>query len=345
MATVCAVVLTFNRKELLKKCLNAIIGQTANCAQLIVVDNASHDGTSEMLQIDYPTVQLCRLSENVGAAGGFNLAMRLGVAVGAEFLWVMDDDVIADEVALQELLDSYNYLTANDQNPPFVISSARAPQGLATNVPDIDRSMNSLRYRSWPQFLDQGIVPVQRATFVSILFPVATFAKYGFPIASMFIWGEDTEFTIRITKKEPGYFCGRSKVTHVRATAGSLDIRYERNPDRLEWYRHEIRNRVYICRRHGSVRSTLDYIWKTARKALRLAARGDFTRAQIIVHGLTRGLMFKPAESRFDSQIQNSGVAFMAPSLAKQLAATMFENITSSEPSSRVVKLNVKGRK
>ncbi|MBQ0778927.1 MAG: glycosyltransferase, partial [Pseudomonas sp.] len=71
MKKVYAVVLTYNRKDLLKRSLDAIFSQTRCCDGVIVIDNASSDGTESMLmQADYPGLQLYVLSHNIGASGG-----------------------------------------------------------------------------------------------------------------------------------------------------------------------------------------------------------------------------------------------------------------------------------
>ncbi|UXN72564.1 glycosyltransferase [Devosia sp. A8/3-2] len=238
MGGVYAVVLTYNRQSLLRQCLLAIIGQTTACDGIIVFDNASTDGTAEMLQAEFPAVEIIQAQQNVGAAGGFNLSMQMAIAAGADRIWVMDDDVIAQPDALEHLQASLSLVEADGKYPPFMISTARDPAGELTNVPDIDRRRNSLHYQTRPAYLAYGLAPVTRSTFVSIPVPARTFTAHGYPLASMFIWGEDSEFTLRITKKQPGLMSGASKVTHVRAQAGQLDITTENDERRLRWHQY-----------------------------------------------------------------------------------------------------------
>ena len=132
MSSIFAVVLTFDRKELLRACLTAISRQTLPCDGVIVVDNGSSDGTvfRDMLRSEFSSVEVCRLRENVGAAGGFSLGMRLAVAAGAERIWVMDDDVIAEPDALEKLADGLNFVEQQGAEPPFVVSVARSQGGV-----------------------------------------------------------------------------------------------------------------------------------------------------------------------------------------------------------------------
>ncbi len=331
MGGVYAVVLTYNRSELLEQCLNAIAKQTVPIDTVLVIDNGSTDGTTEMLREEYPWVEVCQAAENSGAAGGFNLAMRVAVAAGADFAWVMDDDVIPEVDALERLQESFEFVEEASDAPPFVVSTARAPNGEFTNVPDIDQSRNSLKYPNWPLYLEKGLIPVRRATFVSILLPRSTFLSYGYPLSSMFIWGEDSEFTMRVTKKAPGFMCGASRVVHLRALAGRLDIRSETKASRLKWHRYFVRNGLYTRKRHASKAVAMKYAGTKLREALHLFVEGRFVKSSLIVQGVFQGLFFNPNESRFIEAIDDSGISFMTDSLHSRLTAKTFEKALSQK--------------
>src|SRR3546814_2749752 len=101
--------------ELLHTCLSAVIGQSVPCDYIVVVDNASIDGTAQVLShARYQDVQVCRLHNNTGASGGFSLGFQLGYATGADFIWAMDDDVIPDQNALLKLLDARSCLRSEE---------------------------------------------------------------------------------------------------------------------------------------------------------------------------------------------------------------------------------------
>lgn len=114
MQKVTAVVVTYNRIELLKECINSLqmqqsLVESAGDVQLdiLIVDNASNDGTHEW--IDGLTAEkefhALHLSENTGGAGGFYSGMKWAVEHGADYVWIMDDDTIPEEDALVKLLD------------------------------------------------------------------------------------------------------------------------------------------------------------------------------------------------------------------------------------------------
>src|SRR3954452_22267184 len=95
MSVFCGIV-THNRKNLLLDCLEALAGQTQPLDRVLVVDNASSDGTLEHLRASGIAARLpldyLRLERNGGGAEGFHYAVRAGIDSGADWIWLMDDD-------------------------------------------------------------------------------------------------------------------------------------------------------------------------------------------------------------------------------------------------------------
>jgi GT2 family glycosyltransferase len=103
--SVCAVVVTFNRKAMLRTCLESLLRQERPLDRIVIVDNASSDGTPELLAAEFPDLTLVRLDSNTGGAGGFNAGMRWAYDQGFEWLWLMDDDVEMEPGALRVMLE------------------------------------------------------------------------------------------------------------------------------------------------------------------------------------------------------------------------------------------------
>jgi len=97
---VLAVVVTHNRKHLLARCLEGIKAQRDFIPSVLVIDNASSDGTSAMLAAD--GVDFVK-QENVGSAGGWPRGITEALARGYDAAWLMDDDGYPDPAALMEL--------------------------------------------------------------------------------------------------------------------------------------------------------------------------------------------------------------------------------------------------
>src|SRR4051812_43764609 len=84
-----AIVVTHNRRGLLEECLRALEAQTRPPDRVLVVDNASSDGTPEMVREAFPEAELLALPDNEGSSGGFHEGMKRAHAEGAEWLWLM----------------------------------------------------------------------------------------------------------------------------------------------------------------------------------------------------------------------------------------------------------------
>lgn len=295
MTTVCAVVVTYNRKAMLERCLASLKAQTVRVTSIVVIDNGGWDGTREMLAaMDDDQLLVTSLDKNTGAAGGFNLGTRLAYETGADFVWAMDDDVFPDPDALEHLLSARDQLESAGRRFPFLVSTARATNGHLTEVPDIDRRPNILGFPDWAVLLEHGIVPVRGATFASILIPRATLRDHGLPIAEMFIFGEDRDFTIRVTEDQPGFLVARSKVLHARKLEGALDTRTEVDPVRLKYHYFLHRNTTATILRYDPLSRKILHFWRQFAMLTNLLIRGRFEGARMVVSGTLAGLRFRP---------------------------------------------------
>ncbi|MHA7222768.1 glycosyltransferase [Arthrobacter sp. RHLT1-20] len=92
-----AVVVTYNRADFLQNLLDSFGRLTTRPDGIIVVDNASSDHTAEVVARAVAAGELPiryeRLPNNVGGSGGFSRGVELALDAGAEWLWMMDDDV------------------------------------------------------------------------------------------------------------------------------------------------------------------------------------------------------------------------------------------------------------
>ena len=97
---IAAVVVTYNRLPLLQKCIASLRGQTVDC-DVLVVDNASTDGSLEMLAAEYPKVRRISLDRNYGFTGGYNRALA---GLDAEYFVLINSDILVDDHWLAPLV-------------------------------------------------------------------------------------------------------------------------------------------------------------------------------------------------------------------------------------------------
>jgi GT2 family glycosyltransferase len=100
---VAVVVPNWNGREMLGECLDSLLAQS-HPLTVIVVENGSNDGSLEYLAETYPQVTVIPHSTNLGFAGGVNSGIRLAIADGFEFVGLFNNDAVASEDWLAELV-------------------------------------------------------------------------------------------------------------------------------------------------------------------------------------------------------------------------------------------------
>jgi GT2 family glycosyltransferase len=238
-------VVTHDRRELLLEALDAVQAQTRKPDVIVVVDNASTDGTAEAVRRRYPTVDLVCLPRNTGGAGGFTAGMTRALGRDADLFWLMDDDTVAGPTALATLLDA-RAAYAGPQPPALVASRVVWSDGR-------DHPMNTPRRKPRASSSERsvaagaGCMPVRSASFVSVLVDAAAARERGLPIADYFLWNDDFEFTTRLLRDRVGLLCPASLVVHKTATYGDTDA------DPGERFFYEVRNKMWLFTRSGGL--------------------------------------------------------------------------------------------
>ena len=253
--TIAAVVVTYNRKELLTECLTAIAEQTRIPDTILIIDNASTDGTEEMFAkdgvFDNALFDYQKMESNLGGAGGFYEGIRRAFNNGADWIWIMDDDTIPSKTALEEIC---NAMTIVSGKISFFASAVYGPNKEPMNVPIVETTASENGYMDWYMYLKKGIIKIEDATFVSLLFNREAVQAVGFPYKDLFIWGDDKEYTLRMTRYYgPAYMVGMSEVTHKRAITKRISIENATDSKRIDQYYYNYRNILVNVReyRHG----------------------------------------------------------------------------------------------
>lgn len=281
---VVAVVVTYNRRELLTEALDALAAQTRPPDELIVVDNASTDGTAALVRDRYPDVDLLELATNTGGAGGFaaGIAHALRTAPVDDgpvdggpvhggpderpaFIWLMDDDTVPEPGALAALLDARERAPGE---PVLVASRVVWTDGR-------DHPMNTPRVKPGASraelaaAAEAGCVPIRSASFVSVLVDAAAVLERGLPVADYFLWNDDFEFTTRLLRGRTGLHCPASVVVHKTGTFGGTEA------DPGDRFYYEVRNKLWLFTRSRGLAPAerVLYAGSTVRRWARTYAR------------------------------------------------------------------------
>jgi rhamnopyranosyl-N-acetylglucosaminyl-diphospho-decaprenol beta-1,3/1,4-galactofuranosyltransferase len=231
---VAAVVVTYNRKILMKECLDGLLAQTRRVDSIILIDNASTDGTPEFLDslgyLSNPTIDYVRLPENTGGAGGFHYGVKRGYEQGFDWLWVMDDDAEPEKNALAILLGSIELI--KDNNLGVLTQTV---QNLNGSIAHSHRGYLNFK-RLWPGVLQIPLkiesykagkpLKIDFASFVGILISKDIIHKIGFPDKRFFIHADDLDYSIRIRKSFNMYLIPKSIIIHKYDQKPQFIVKY-----------------------------------------------------------------------------------------------------------------------
>ncbi len=247
-----AVVVTYNRKNLLLECVQAIRAQSRPVDEIVILDNASTDGTESFLKekdiIGLPEVVYVRKDVNTGGSGGFYYGSKQAYKGDADWIWMMDDDCIPTKTALEELVKATEITEAS-----FLCSAVYSPEGGMNNPPSVESSS------FWYQYTEYGMVSVNSATFVSFFVNRKAVEKCGLPYKEFFIWHDDMEYSERLTKYYgPGYLVSKSKVVHKISPERHSEMT---NINRIKRLHYGIRNSLVVSKEYGTYKTVLKTHW------------------------------------------------------------------------------------
>ncbi|MGO3146364.1 MAG: glycosyltransferase family 2 protein [Leucobacter sp.] len=293
---VAAVIVTYNRLAKLPKTLDTVLAQSYACDWVVVVNNNSTDGTREYLDglVD-PRLKTLHLDSNLGGAGGFEHGMAYGYNLGADYVWIMDDDCYPESKALELLLDERDEASnVLGYDVPFACSLVKFTDGSLCEM------NNPITTWDWPRAYLDGVksLLITECTFVSVLVPRWALEEQGLPLGEYFIWFDDKEYTKRL---EAHYGAGiialDSQVVHDMGVNAGVNYR-EIDESNVWKFEKGARNQAsFRLRREGRLAFAL-YVLRMTREmregGVKRALRRRMRRA------VREGMRFNP-QPRFPS--------------------------------------------
>lgn len=186
MEKVIALVVTYNRQHLLSECITALRNQTRKPDAILVINNGSTDSTEQWLQSQNDLIFITQ--KNTGSGGGFNTGIDWAYKQGYSWMWCMDDDGYPKEDALEKILEPQTDLLClrncavlnKEDKKTFVWKTKNY-----VTIDDVDNKMiKGIGHPFNGTLIHRNIVE-----------------RVGVPKPSLFLWGDESEYYCRITKK------------------------------------------------------------------------------------------------------------------------------------------------
>jgi rhamnopyranosyl-N-acetylglucosaminyl-diphospho-decaprenol beta-1,3/1,4-galactofuranosyltransferase len=263
---IAAVVVTYNRPQLLQHVLAALRMQSRALDTVYVVDNASLDDSALRLGQQAGAL-VVRSESNLGGAGGFALGMTHAFAAGHDWIWLLDDDAVPRPDALATLVAA---LAGPAAGAGAVCGAVREFGAIAPRHrrrfhahTGIERPLPRSVYAGPPCRTDT-------ASFVGLLVSSAAIAAAGLPDAGFFLAYDDTEYSLRLGRANlPLWLVAGSVVDHLRERGARLRA----GPFGPRHY-FAIRNRIAVARAYASLPALAGGTGIAFGLALWLASRG-----------------------------------------------------------------------
>lgn len=250
MDRVIAIVVTFKRKELLIQVINSLLGQTTPPSTILIVDNNSQDGTTEVVKnisIKNQCIKYHDTGNNLGGAGGFHRGFKLAQTYDYDYLWLMDDDLLPDLDCLENLLIG---------KPEGIVQPVRfCLSGDCVEMSPVVYDLNKFFCKNpklysvadvYSSFKGKNYINIATVPFEGPLIHKSVVEKIGLPNPKFFITGDDTDYSLRASNAGFPIKC------FLNARASRLLIHNQDN-DLFTWKGYFIlRNHFYILRKYGA---------------------------------------------------------------------------------------------
>lgn len=214
---VIAVTVTYNRTHTLKNTIQALLLQEQKVDRIIVVDNCSKESEKEKLrqiECENEKVEVIWLNDNLGGAGGFYYGMKYALEkYNPKWYWIMDDDAYPTKDCLKEMLRYETELEDIGFLAPAIYGIDRYEYQMYHHKILSKYKINDIT--AVEEYLSlKDINEIEANAFVGPMFSRKVINEFGLPKKDLFIYGDDTEYTYRITRKYKGYVIKNAIINH-----------------------------------------------------------------------------------------------------------------------------------
>ncbi|MGO8672217.1 MAG: glycosyltransferase family 2 protein [Capsulimonadaceae bacterium] len=254
------VLVNFNGGRFIPECLDSLAKCDYENKRIVVIDNASADGSSEWVAANHPEVDLVRLSANTGITGGHNAGIRWCLAHDCDYVLLLNNDTVVEPGFLTELMrhaDPDRFLV-----PRIYFFDRRDILNSRIGEFDYRRGrLNELLHGQQDSAISRENRFVPMVNACALLIPRGAVDRVGYMDEAIFLYFDDTDYLVRAAKQ--GYrflYVAGSVVYHKESSSSG-------GRDSPLFVYYGTRNRLYFMHKHvqsrGQLRSFLLYFWLT----------------------------------------------------------------------------------
>ena len=290
---VCAVIPTYNRAQLLCEALTGLAAQTRRPDAVLVIDNASTDGTGEQVSERFSWVNVLRLDVNTGSAGGFASGIQWAYENGHDWVWLLDNDSVPEPDALSELLAAHDRFPS-EPRPDLLAAKVVWTDGtlLPMNTPTVKRRDPALL--CWAT--EHTTLSIRYTPYTGVLVSRRAIEAHGLPLKDYFLYDDDTEYTGRILCNRLGVLVPTSVVRH------NVEKKLASQAESGDRFFYALRNKLWLvrCAPGWAPLERVTFVLALARSVGRyLRQPSRFSRAALVVRAVTAGLLRRPGPVQF----------------------------------------------
>ena len=201
---IAVVIVTYNRLEKLKKALAFYEQQLHKPDYMVIVDNASTDGTANWLENWENNnhefkVEIITSNENLGGSGGFYLGEERAMQLPVDWIMIADDDAYPTPNYIQGLV---KYIEKNNaDNISIMCGAVEQNNSYCSNQRTLYKKFKwqlNFLYDVPAEYYTKKIIYIDNASYVGILINKKKLAQVGLVNKNFFIWWDDTEHLMRL---------------------------------------------------------------------------------------------------------------------------------------------------
>lgn len=287
------IVVTYNRLNKLKTALRSYEGQSVSPSVVVVVNNASTDGTDEYLREWGQKTQsfekeIIKLDENTGGSGGFYAGMKFLLQKDIDWILVNDDDAyLADSHVFENFRSAVVECEEKGERVAAICGVADEKKGI--KIAAACRIKEKKLFGTVPCFKTISIpddafkersLSVDLIVYVGTFFNVKALRKYGVTEKGMFIHGDDWEHSLRLRKYGRLYCYPSIKFIHDTSNG---------SPANRSWIvYYDIRNNIFMRKKNQFPYIMFSFMRCVV--ALKDLLKGDFSMFKLRVTAVKDGV-------------------------------------------------------